>query len=60
MLVPIITVPYVSRVLGPYGSGVSSYTNSCVTFFIYWGKWVLLYMEIERLHIIEIIDIKDR
>lgn len=38
MVVPIITVPYVSRVLGPYGSGVNSYTNSWVTFFYLLGQ----------------------
>ena len=38
MLVPLITVPYVSRVLGAYGSGVNSYTNSFVTFFYLAGQ----------------------
>lgn len=33
MIVPVITVPYVSRVLGPKASGINSYTNSWVTFF---------------------------
>ena len=38
MLVPLITVPYVSRVLGSYCSGINSYTNSCVTFFYLLGQ----------------------
>ncbi|WP_251575681.1 polysaccharide biosynthesis C-terminal domain-containing protein [Limosilactobacillus agrestimuris] len=38
MLVPLITVPYISRVLGAYNSGVNSYTNSLVTFFYLTGQ----------------------
>lgn len=38
MLVPFITVPYVSRTLGPFNSGVNSYTNSCVTLFYLLGQ----------------------
>lgn len=38
MLVPLITVPYISRALGAYGSGVNSYTNSLVTFFYLAGQ----------------------
>ena len=38
MLVPVITVPYISRTLGAYGSGVNSYTNSFVTFFYLAGQ----------------------
>lgn len=38
MLVPLITVPYISRVLGPYESGINSYTNSFVTFFYLAGQ----------------------
>ena len=33
MLAPLITTPYVSRVLGPHESGINSYTNSWVTVF---------------------------
>ena len=34
IIVPFITVPYVSRVLGPEGVGVYSYTRSIVSYFI--------------------------
>ncbi len=33
IIVPLITTPYVSRVLQPSGVGISSYTNSLVTYF---------------------------
>ena len=32
LLLPLITVPYISRVLGPNGVGISSYTNSIVQY----------------------------
>lgn len=38
MLAPLITTPYVSRVLGAHGSGINSYTNSWVTFFYLIGQ----------------------
>lgn len=38
LLVPLITVPYVSRVLGPHNSGINAYTNSWVTFFYLVGQ----------------------
>lgn len=38
MLVPFITVPYVSRTLGTFNSGVNAYTNSCVTLFYLLGQ----------------------
>lgn len=34
MIVPLITTPYVSRVLGAKGIGIYSYTYSVVTYFI--------------------------
>lgn len=37
LLVPLITTPYVSRVLGVKGVGVFSYTNSIVQYFILFG-----------------------
>ena len=37
LLLPLITVPYISRVLGPDGVGISSYTNSIVQYFIILG-----------------------
>lgn len=33
LLAPLVTVPYVARVLGSHGVGVNSYTNSWITFF---------------------------
>lgn len=37
ILVPLITTPYVSRVLGAKGIGTFSYTNSIVQYFILFG-----------------------
>lgn len=37
IIMPIITVPYISRVLGSYGVGEYSYTNSYVQYFIIIG-----------------------
>ena len=37
LLLPIITIPYVSRVLGPTGIGINAYTNSVVQYFILFG-----------------------
>lgn len=37
ILVPLITTPYVSRVLGAKGVGTFSYTNSIVQYFIIFG-----------------------
>ncbi|MCC4328501.1 flippase [Limosilactobacillus reuteri] len=38
LLVPLITVPYVARVLGPELTGINSYTNSWMTFFLLIGQ----------------------
>lgn len=38
MLAPMITVPYIARVLGAHLSGINSYTNSWVTFFYMLGQ----------------------
>lgn len=38
LLAPLITVPYVGRVLGVHGVGVNAYTNSWVTFFLLLGQ----------------------
>lgn len=38
LLAPLITVPYVSRVLGPDLIGINSYTNSWMTFFLLIGQ----------------------
>ncbi|MGL5414768.1 MAG: flippase [Clostridium sp.] len=37
LFLPLITVPYISRVLGANGVGVSSYTNSIVQYFVILG-----------------------
>ena len=37
LLTPLITTPYVSRVLGPDGIGIYSYTTSVVTYFVILG-----------------------
>lgn len=34
LLVPLLTIPYLSKVLGPTGVGINSYTNSIIQYFI--------------------------
>lgn len=34
ILIPLITIPYISRVLGPSGVGINSYTTSIAQYFI--------------------------
>ena len=38
MLAPVITTPYVSRVLGAHNNGINTYTNGWVTFFYLVGQ----------------------
>lgn len=38
LIAPLITVPYVARVLGPTGVGINAYTNSVVTYFYLLGS----------------------
>lgn len=38
MLLPLITVPYIARVLGAHDVGINEYTNSWVTFFYLMGQ----------------------
>lgn len=38
LLIPLITVPYISRVLGAHDVGINEYTNSWVTFFYLMGQ----------------------
>lgn len=38
MILPLITIPYVSRILGPTGIGINAYTNSIVSYFIIFGS----------------------
>lgn len=37
MLTPLLTVPYISRVLGPTGVGINATTNSIITYFLLAG-----------------------
>lgn len=37
LIIPIITIPYVSRVLGSNGIGINAYTNSIIQYFILLG-----------------------
>lgn len=38
IILPIITVPYITRVLGSYGIGVNTVTNTTIQFFILFGS----------------------
>lgn len=38
LLIPLITVPYVSRVLGSEGVGINAFTNSIIQYFILFGS----------------------
>ncbi len=38
LILPLVTVPYISRVLGPDLVGVNEYTNSWMTFFLLLGQ----------------------
>lgn len=38
LIVPVITTPYIARVLGPQGVGINSYTNSVIQYFILFGS----------------------
>lgn len=38
MIVPLLTTPYVNRVLGPRGIGINTYTNSIIQYFILFGS----------------------
>lgn len=37
MVVPLITTPYINRVLGPYGIGIYTYTYTIIQYFIIFG-----------------------
>ena len=37
LLTPLLTVPYISRVLGPTGVGINATTNSVITYFLLAG-----------------------
>lgn len=38
LIVPLLTVPYISRVLGSSGVGINAYTNSIIQYFILFGS----------------------
>ena len=38
LIIPIITTPYLSRILGVSGIGISSYTLSIVSYFVLFGS----------------------
>lgn len=38
MLAPLLTTPYVSRILGAHNNGINTYTNGWVTFFCLFGQ----------------------
>ncbi|QVI33928.1 oligosaccharide flippase family protein [Lacticaseibacillus chiayiensis] len=38
LLVPLITVPYINRTLGPTGVGINAFTNSVVQYFVLFGS----------------------
>lgn len=38
LLIPLITVPYVSRVLGSEGVGINAFTNSIIQYFVLFGS----------------------
>lgn len=38
IIVPLITTPYINRVLGPHGVGINTFTNTIVQYFILFGS----------------------
>ncbi len=38
LLVPLITTPYIARVIGPTGVGINAYTNSIIQYFVLFGS----------------------
>lgn len=37
LMIPLLTTPYLARVLGPKGVGINAYTNSIIQYFILFG-----------------------
>lgn len=37
LIIPLLTTPYLARVLGPQGVGINSYTNSVMQYFVIFG-----------------------
>mgnify|MGYP007042469860 CR=1 FL=1 len=50
LLFPLITVPYVSRVLSTYGTGAVAFAQSVVTYFPWLLCWEYHLMELKRAH----------
>ena len=38
LIVPLITTPYIARVIGPSGVGINAYTNSIIQYFVLFGS----------------------
>ncbi|WP_395319480.1 flippase [Fructilactobacillus frigidiflavus] len=38
LIVPLITTPYINRVIGPHGVGINSYTSAIVIYFVLFGE----------------------
>ncbi|MFD0897649.1 flippase [Loigolactobacillus binensis] len=38
LLVPLITTPYIARVIGPTGVGINAFTNSIIQYFVLFGS----------------------
>ena len=38
LIIPLITVPYISRVLGSTGVGINAFTNSIISYFVLFGS----------------------
>lgn len=38
LFIPLVTIPYISRVIGPNGVGVNAYTNSIIQYFVLFGS----------------------
>ena len=60
LLIPLLTIPYVSRVLGTDGVGVYSYTYSIANYFVLFATLEWLNMEFERLLNVVITESGDR
>ncbi|MFK5280690.1 oligosaccharide flippase family protein, partial [Lacticaseibacillus paracasei] len=38
LIVPMVTTPYITRVLGSDGVGINAYTNSIIQYFVLFGS----------------------
>lgn len=61
LILPLITTPYISRVLGPEGTGIYSYTISITTYFILFGSLgISMYAQREIAYVQEKIEIRSK